>query len=478
MSHYPRQRWTTPDWPRAWGPSLIHVIGDREFACSVRLDLEQPLIAIVSSLVPSHQENTAAWNQTVESMLHAIERDQGMLLVAPQAAIGERILHVAKRLKIRYLRLQVCESWSEFETASNKLSSHGQRSFQVRGMRRQKERVSAPEDGDRFDPVLYVSPPSLPSSSLESTIPKASPMIPVVDLLLTRLADKVFSLFLRPGGRTTSAIQGRLLCEDYQVGTTICALGDWLPKQGHKVAHQLLDQGAVGWWSSTNQVSQEFRWLRYLKSRAPATLVPIMGLERWWSQQTEACCWLSHCTRSRIGPWPDQTSMQYADEMMLEPLPHAGPWLTLARILQQRRLRATSWLRKGQIATLSFSARPLPELLAARTYRPHLGRWDWEPYGVSIRRACAERLLARPVLYGTRDDYLQLQDQDKPYFQVVRGERSQIDWQIEQEWRLLGDLRLHEVPADEGVVFVPTLTEARMLARLSPFVVVSLESPD
>jgi hypothetical protein len=110
---------------------------------------------------------------------------------------------------------------------------------------------------------------------------------------------------------------------------------------------------------------------------------------------------------------------------------------------------------------------PLVELLSRRQFRSHLGRWDWEPYGILVRREALERLGARQVIYGDEAEYKQLADQDKPYFQPrgMKNTRNNQDWSSEREWRLLGDLIFAELPSESILVFVGTRTEAQQIAR-------------
>ncbi len=87
--------------------------------------------------------------------------------------------------------------------------------------------------------------------------------------------------------------------------------------------------------------------------------------------------------------------------------------------------------------------------MARRRFQSHLGRWDWEPYGLLLRRDALEQLGARPVIYGDDQTYKQMSDVDRPFFQPARrrsAHSSEDHWQAEKEWRVLSDIHLTELP--------------------------------
>ncbi len=110
--------------------------------------------------------------------------------------------------------------------------------------------------------------------------------------------------------------------------------------------------------------------------------------------------WLTHCTRGRSGPWPDESLQEYYDQLLLGERArgfHARE--SLLRILKMQRILATDYLKRGGQKSVSLSAVPLWKLLERRTFQSHLGRWDWEPYGICIRKSIAGCQGAREVVY-------------------------------------------------------------------------------
>lgn len=188
--------------------------------------------------------------------------------------------------------------------------------------------------------------------------------------------------------------------------------------------------------------------------------------------------YLTHCTRHAAGPWPDQTADDYRDSLILDrdDADH-GPLATLARIARDRRLLATGRTIRGGIEVVCFTSVPLEQIGSLRTFRAHRGRWDFEPYGACIRRCWLQGQGARPVVYGDKELWNELEESQRPFFQLRNsGTRNQIDWAIEREWRHVGDVDLTQAPPDSVWLFVPTLEEAQWLSARSPWPVVVLTS--
>ena len=74
---------------------------------------------------------------------------------------------------------------------------------------------------------------------------------------------------------------------------------------------------------------------------------------------------------------------------------------------------------------------------------------------------------ARPVIYGDEASWLRLDTAHRPYFQKRGTSDEAIDWRVEKEWRIAGDVDLSKVAAEKAVVFVPSQAEAEQIAQLS-----------
>jgi hypothetical protein len=190
----------------------------------------------------------------------------------------------------------------------------------------------------------------------------------------------------------------------------------------------------------------------------------------WLSKSWDEVEWpfLAHCTRGNSGPLPDETLEQFRDRAWKAGvIPNSHPLSTLQQILNDQRIKGNPRLTRSQQPCVSFSAVPLAELLSRRRFRSHLGRWDWEPYGILVRQEVLQGLGARPVVYGDEADFKLLADDDKPYFQPLgkKNTRHHQDWSIEREWRLFGDLNFADLPRESIIVFVATRAEAQQVAR-------------
>ena len=138
------------------------------------------------------------------------------------------------------------------------------------------------------------------------------------------------------------------------------------------------------------------------------------------------------------------------------------------RILKKRRITATQYLKRCQHDSVSLTAVPLRELLSRRHYQSHLKRWDWEPYGIAIRRSVAGELFgAAAVQYLSTAEYRKLPAERRFLFQPTGTRDGSQDWTTEREWRCPVDVRLSRLSLVDGFVFVPTISEAMLVQRVS-----------
>jgi hypothetical protein len=244
-----------------------------------------------------------------------------------------------------------------------------------------------------------------------------------VDAALIALADRVDAVYVRRGGRIAACLQQQLSVRNdctVRVGITM--------DRGDAV-RELIQQGAIGW---------------LLVGDAPSELVKsncLPGNPRLWlGDQTDDEWgrtdgqWLIHCTRARIGPWPGETERQYRDSMLLGEATSAqrGPLDALMRIIRSRRIVASARSSRQDQPVVCFSALPLQQFLALRCFRSHLGRWDYEPFGVAIRISAARQRGVQPVVYGSPKERDSLPADEQFRFHP-RG--TKVDWSQEREWR-------------------------------------------
>lgn len=165
--------------------------------------------------------------------------------------------------------------------------------------------------------------------------------------------------------------------------------------------------------------------------------------------------WLLHWTRSTVGPWPDQDEQQFNDELILGcRSADRSAFATLLRIVTEGCLWASSETIRGRFQVVSFTEVPLREFRDRRAYRRHRRRYDFEPWGIAVRRDVLESAGARPVEYGDDETWHQTSETDKAFFQNAGAEDGWI--RDEREWRILNNLKLNDLPVSAVVVFVDT----------------------
>ncbi len=324
---------------------------------------------------------------------------------------------------------------------------------------------------------LWLSSPVTPASDLFAHLP-------LRDLVVVALAHRLVVLSIRPRGNMAELVSMRLKDARFPMGTVSIRLPG-RPSMSDRV---WLDQQAVGWYlPHREEKPKSFSLARgfYTNCAKQDCIEPATGLAvaQWtahaslWRASSE---YLLHCVRGdNAQAFREGHAEAVLDAVAQGSLPSLTPFESLLRILASRRLRASGKLLRTGTTAVSFTAVPLVELMRRRRYQAHLGRWDWEPYGLMIRRDILEQLGARPVIYGDEDVFDHLDGSDRHFFQPARrrsARRDQEHWQAEEEWRLLDDVRLGELPAHSLLLFVETIAQAQALAAHGPWPVIYLQA--
>ena len=283
-----------------------------------------------------------------------------------------------------------------------------------------------------------------------------------IDRGLMDIADHTFVLSLRNNGTVHQAALDRLAS-----GRTLDLLIDRsLVKK--KTAKQLLSNGATGWYlledESTHPPDQHETDANQLTGGTVIDLKHETGQD-----------FLLHWTRRRHGPWPEQTESEFLDDLLFGSSRKQHDAIkSLYRILATERLLASADLTRDRRPVVCFSDLTFAELLERRVFRSHLSRWDFEPYGIAIRRDWLASQGAQPVCYGDEELWGRLPDQDRPFFQFNSAD-SKVDWSIEAEWRIQDDIDLRKVPLAEALVFVPSIEQAKIIQDICRWPIVIIE---
>lgn len=535
--------WIATSWPGECGGELERLIGKRIYwiesssSHPSRQWRSSPLVTLVSSHPSKKHVLSERWQHRLNASVAQAASNGERLVVCNATPVAEWIRHSATRFQVPMTVLQIAaaKSTAVKSTASRAMHAWLRERVAVwlagRSVQTSKEFAAGLAAGsttgstagsaatDPNSEVIDVSPPVEEADQVH----KGESSLPVADLALAMLPQRVIALRVRPKSKTVACLLHRLSVEEAPLGRVAIhvALHPTLEEEKleNAVARDLIARGAVGWITAggdtheaddasidvmqplqvgrSSQAEAEedltvkFK-VRTSQARKPQWIAPTIEDPHWLNQQIESGWnFLTHCTRARSGKWPEQSQQQYLDELFIrtaaprrssnETPPDNwspdSPVEVLRRILHTQRLVGTKWFQRSGVSAVCFSSRPLKELLEQRTYRPHLARWDWEPYGICVRKTALQTLGARPVQYRSSEEYAQLSDDEKAYFQKFDSDDpSKIDWRIESEWRVLGDVRLGRLAPFSSFAFVPTRDEARWLRTTSGFPILALET--
>ena len=375
----------------------------------------RPTAAIVTSRLPRLVPTDDSWIAGVRGVLRRIKRQQVDLIVGDGTAGTELIQHAAERLSLG------CQI------------------------------AAAGPECDRCDDE-----------------------VPSRDRALVMGADAVYVLRLRSNGNLHQLLKQRL----EQRGGVVIII-DLPTLQSEEVRDELCDLGAELWRPSDSDSCPLEIVTSMPCHRDTIPKSPPEGIYVIHPYPLDSKNWLIHTTRACPGPWPDQSFAEYADSLFAADFQadHTGLG-TLLRILRQKQLIASGRTIRGNTPVVSFTARSISSLPELHCYRPHRIHWDFEPFGICLRR---DWLLAQgvcPVNYGTNESWNTLAASRRPYFQLATGD-SGIDWSIEQEWRHLGNLDLSQLTPELVRIFVPNFENATAVSAVTdlPVTLCPLSTP-
>ncbi len=447
-------------WPRAWSGSVNEWIGPRVyFSASRNFSPGQQYFGLVCSQIGRHGSKQPNWPALVDAALKFSHRDQLRPLIVANTSLAEATKHFSDRAQLNSLIVELDARRTLAEWLNEKLGE-----------------LEAASNSDSLDALadslasrLAVSP------SLDAPLEPAIAKLPIQDRIAISLADRVFAIHVRRGGTVSQLLHTRLADRRFAAGSVFVAslLG---PSTSPPELEQWLDRGAVGWLlpEPVKPLARAITRCRSINA-SPHVQSLVLPLARLFKQQLgsqDDWPFLAHCTRGNAGPLPEESIEHYIDRVWSRgAVPECNAYETLLQILEQQRVAGNTRMTRSDSRCVSFSAVPLAELLSRRQFRSHLGRWDWEPYGVLVRRDALQSLGARPVIYGDEADFKSLDASDRDYFQPrgTKNARNPQDWSSECEWRLRGDLDFCDLPPDSILIFTHTQSQAQQIARRFPW---------
>ena len=337
---------------------------------------------------------------------------------------------------------------------------------------------------------LLLSPDVSPSGSdasprADSVVP-ALEQLPIRDRILALMSDRLFVLTLRRNGNWWKLLQLGFSIGLWDAGAVRAVVGQGLCSED--VASELQDHGAVPWSLiadddlSLNRDQQHGTvhsvdvspkpTETYDRSLAEEALLAELVRPEPTSE------WLLHWTRAPQTEWAGESRDAHLSSSVLS---DAGvdrtTFGTLQRIVDERVVRATPGNNRATVDVVCLSEVPLVTLLAKRVFRSHRGRWDFEHYGIGVRKKRIWSLGGRPVIYGDESVWQTLPEGERPWFQLQQSQTGStpIGWTAENEWRLTSGLNLRNLPADDVFVFCRTKDEADILRTACDWRVVSVE---
>lgn len=302
------------------------------------------------------------------------------------------------------------------------------------------------------------------------------------DELAIMLADRVDVAMVRRGGTIHRLLLQRLASAEEPGSVRLLVpvepWGQPVVQGSSRVIQELIDAGAVGYcchWDAIcpgNSDPDETRGEDVRQSCDVAAKQLINHSDRW----------LVHCTRGRQAAWPGQSEDQFLDWLLVS-MPHPAdlsPLATLQRIVSQQLLVGSGrTVRQGR-PVVCFSDKSVLEMVNQRVFRPHLGRWDAEPFGIAVCKQAAVRHGVRPVIYydpkevnANSSDPSSVADAELEWRLQPIG--IKYDWTNECEWRLPGTFDLRQLSSEEAIVFVASDDQCKRLKQ-SKWPIVSIES--
>jgi hypothetical protein len=418
---------------------------DHRFLILPRAWKDDRRIGIVSSRVSRSFDEWSDWFRALRCAV-AASNPRDVLAIAPGTTTAPFVQRAAELFGQRVLSLDIAEPNEALADWSKRVSIH-----------------TAVPPKARTSKIL-ISPLVSPVGKHKKEIRTLEKTIPFRDQALFAVSQQVIALHVRSNSNTLELLQHRLQRKPRSQDQTQIALGRRLISA--KLRDRLLDSGAVGRAILTGS-SREQRAMG-LERDGEITIESFRDHKGEWP-------FLTHCTRRRRGPWPGQSDRGFIDDLILQrTTAHHSALDSLHHILRTDRLVASSESIRGTGEVVCFTAVPLGELRQLRVFRPHRGRWDFEPYGICLRRDYLGQIGVFPVKYvnqTTVDSGMAAHTNLQRSASRTRTGRT-LDWTVEQEWRHIGDLNLGEIPEDAAFVFVPTATEALAIQSVSRWPVV------
>ena len=316
----------------------------------------------------------------------------------------------------------------------------------------------------------------------------------MVDELLFEFADEIRVLHHRPHGNIDRLLNCALDRPRLPQKPQVYVLVPFPPKP---TTHSLLNKGAIAWYvfrsDATSRLNpakpQQALASTSMARKANELIIPSTAdhLRQDLSAPIvshppiDPSRLLCHCTRAGER-WPESNDLKQWDPFLLGTGACSSPLVSLCRILCQQKLLAGGRLIAENQRVVCLTEIPLSDLHLHRRFQSHLSRWDFEPFGIALDREHLQQVAsARAVTYVHFSQYGKLTANERVFYQPIDENAlpEATTWAEEREWRVVGDIDLRQFSVEQAVAFVPSLSDAQIVAPFSrwPIVVLENETP-
>jgi hypothetical protein len=176
--------------------------------------------------------------------------------------------------------------------------------------------------------------------------------------------------------------------------------------------------------------------------------------------------YITHWTRTHHGPWPGESKHDFYRRLVNSGAEYPNSaFNSLKNMIRKKKIYASSKRIRKSIRCIGLSDLEPKHMLKWMRWLPKRVGWNFEPYGIAIKKEAAEKSGIRQVIYGDEELYERLPEKDKPFFQS-RGKKN-VDWSQENEWRKIGDLALDDIPGKDLAYIVWEKNEALELSKVT-----------
>jgi hypothetical protein len=171
--------------------------------------------------------------------------------------------------------------------------------------------------------------------------------------------------------------------------------------------------------------------------------------------------YLWHWTRGKHGIWAGETRRNYCNDILNSNSPPRNALATLARILNEKRIRASGLRIAGNTPVVSFTENHPAQSEKMFTWRKDRQQMNFEPYGIGIAKEYIKTKGAKLLKYGTTPDWETMQFDNR--------------WKDENEWRIRGDFLLEDDCTDKMIVVVRKPNEIEKIQKSFKGKIISYE---